>query len=269
MKKFNNFKFYLVIFILITVYSSIILFVTIKKPDIYTVLFLYSILYIVIIFIKNYIPLISAQACKLQTITEGHLFNMVQEILLSVNIQKSKVKLFIRPRTKNPKMNASVQGFSKYTIILDEELIDELETEELKAIIYHEFYHIIKKHDLKRSIIMIILGLLPIACIAGFKLFQIDINENLSLKITICIYILSAILGFLRYIRNQEIEADMFVIKSIKNSENLINALKKITIKNKLKTDMHKIRKLLTTHPCLNDRINYIKENLNFHTNIL
>ncbi len=251
--------YYLIITAFIGVFILFMLFIFVKEPDLNTTMLLLAAMYIFLIVIGSYLPLVSAKAGRLEAVSRGVLFDMVKEILQSAGIQGPKINIYIRPRKKKPIANASVQGYSNYTVIFNEDFIDRLEENEIKAVVYHEAYHIIQKHDLIRTIIWAAFGLLPSVFLTMIGFFDIPPKGYSILSVTGLFIYMGAGLMTLHFFRRQEINADIYAVKRMGNTQAIIKALTKMTIDNGEKTEVNIVRQLLATHPYLNKRINYIK----------
>ncbi|MEN2774271.1 M48 family metallopeptidase [Acetivibrio clariflavus] len=251
---------YIIPAILLSVFGIILLFIIIKEPNMYIITIIFSFYLSLVILATSYLPLISSRAGKLQEVNTGTLFNIVSDVFSSTDISISKAKIYVRPRRKKPVANATVQGYSNYTIIFNQDLLDELEDSELKAVIYHEIFHIKEKHDLYGTIIMILLVLFPSIVITAP--YKIELPKELQLVFFIIltfVYIIGYIL-LLLLSRKKELAADLFAVDKMGKSEPLINALIKMSKKNKEKENLSFARQLFATHYPLGKRIALIKE---------
>lgn len=258
MKNILKYIYYLAILVIFLFFSFMIIFILIKKPDLKASLILFGIFYTTLILIGNYLPLLSAYAGRLQPLIHGELFDMVKDVFSSLTPVNSKIKVFIRPSIKKPNANASVQGFSNFNIILNQDFIDELDKDEVKSVIYHEAYHIKSKHDLKRTITLICFGIFPLIYFSIIASLSLSEDSMIFWSIWGVLLYLCGALAVLHIYRHQELKADAYSAKMMGTVSTFISALQKMTYKNNEKTKSGVIRHLLSTHPCLTKRIEHL-----------
>lgn len=165
-------------------------------------------------------------------------------------------------------------------------LLDNLNREELEAVVGHEITHI-RNYDIRVTMLMscIIIGLTFINSFASYFAFwgesfwddddDDDDNSSVWAGMVIFIYILSYIgiiassLINLAMSRNREYLADAGSVELTRNPQGMINALLKISGKSELEvkpqyTGMYfastKTTSLLDDHPSIEDRIQAIKK---------
>lgn len=165
-------------------------------------------------------------------------------------------------------------------------LLDNLNREELEAVVGHEITHI-RNYDIRVTMLMscIIIGLTFINSFASYFAFwgesfwddddDDDYNSSVWAGMVIFIYILSYIgiiassLINLAMSRNREYLADAGSVELTRNPQGMINALLKISGKSELEvkpqyTGMYfastKTTSLLDDHPSIEDRIQAIKK---------
>ena len=165
-------------------------------------------------------------------------------------------------------------------------LLDNLNREELEAVVGHEITHI-RNYDIRVTMLMscIIIGLTFINSFASYFAFwgesfwgdddDDDDNSSVWAGIVIFIYLLSYIgiiassLINLAMSRNREYLADAGSVELTRNPQGMINALLKISGKSELEvkpqyTGMYfastKTTSLLDDHPSIEDRIQAIKK---------
>lgn len=165
-------------------------------------------------------------------------------------------------------------------------LLDNLNREELEAVVGHEITHI-RNYDIRVTMLMscIIIGLTFINSFASYFAFwgesfwddddDDDDNSSVLAGMVIFIYILSYIgiiassLINLAMSRNREYLADAGSVELTRNPQGMINALLKISGKSELEvkpqyTGMYfastKTTSLLDDHPSIEDRIQAIKK---------
>ena len=184
------------------------------------------------------VPLFNKQT----PLQEGELRNAIQDFSLKVGFKLKNIYV-INGSKRSAKANAYFSGFgSKKRIVLYDTLIEQLNTEELVAVLAHEIGHYKKKHVIKNMII----SLLEM----GLMLFVLSVfvkNPLLSKALGVAtpsfhvgviafgiLYgFFSTILGIAMnvYSRYNEYEADRFASLHY-NAEALVSGLKKLTVKN-------------------------------------
>lgn len=256
LKRFYLGVYYGLIISLIGVFFVIMAYITLGQPNIYVTVLLFALLYILMIFIGSYLPLVSAKAGRLRIVNESKLLVLVDKVLKASNIDiKNNLKLYYRPALKRPVANATVQGYSNFTIILNEDLVRDLREEEIEAVLYHEMYHIKKKHDLVRTIVTISVGIIPMLVLIVFDLMSRNISSSPFISISSIIIFVCVLLFVLYIYRKQEFDADLYAKRKCNNGQTLINALTKMTNINKQSVKLPILREMLSTHPSLNNRI--------------
>ena len=165
-------------------------------------------------------------------------------------------------------------------------LLDNLNREELEAVVGHEITHI-RNYDIRVTMLMscVIIGLTFINSFASYFAFwgesfwddddDDDYNSSVWAGMVIFIYILSYVgiiassLINLAMSRNREYLADAGSVELTRNPQGMINALLKISGKSELEvkpqyTGMYfastKTTSLLDDHPSIEDRIQAIKK---------
>jgi STE24 endopeptidase len=208
---------------------------------------------------------------KFTPMEEGSLKESILDYAKSIDFSLSNI--FVMDGSKrSSKSNAFFTGFGKNKrIVLFDTLIKEQTTEELVAVLAHEMGHFKKKHIIKRMVTGIIQ--------MGFIFFLISIfitNEGLSHAFfmnEISIYagliffsmLYSPIDLFISIIlqissRKDEYEADRFAAKTLKESQSLISALKKLSVHNLSNLTPHPFYVFLNySHPPVLERINTLK----------
>ena len=168
--------------------------------------------------------------------------------------------------------NAYFSGFgSKKRIALFDTLLSNHSNEEIISIIAHEVGHYKKGHIIKNMIFSILYsGVVLIilsyflnneALFDAFKMEETSVYASLlffSILYSPIDFILSIILN--KISRIHEFEADHFSVETYKDKENLINALKKLSISNLGNLTPHPLSVILNyTHPPVIQRLKAIK----------
>jgi len=208
---------------------------------------------------------------KFTPMEEGSLKEAILDYAKSIDFSLSNI--FVMDGSKrSSKSNAFFTGFGKNKrIVLFDTLIKEQTTQELVAVLAHEMGHFKKKHIIKRMVTGIIQ--------MGFIFFLISIfitHEGLSHAFfmdQVSIYagliffsmLYSPIDLFISIIlqissRKDEYEADRFAAKTLKESQSLISALKKLSVHNLSNLTPHPFYVFLNySHPPVLERINILK----------
>jgi STE24 endopeptidase len=201
---------------------------------------------------------------------EGELKNAIFDFCKKVNFPLKEVYILDASK-RSKKANAYFTGFGKNKrIVLFDTLIEQMNTDEIVAVLAHEIGHYKKRHIIKSMF----MGFIQ----TGFLLFTLSLfinhpilNKALgaeipSFHIGIIAFgllfspISSIISIFFNYFsRKNEKEADLFA-KKYQQSEALISALKKLAAQNYSHlTPHHIIVRLTYSHPPLIDRIKLLQ----------
>lgn len=208
------------------------------------------------------------------------LWHIIEDMCMVANVPMPRV--FIIP-TKEQNACATGSNPEKAGLAVTQGLLDNLNREELEAVIGHEVSHI-RNYDIRVTMMMtcIIAGLTIINNIAYFFwLFgdddwdSDDDDDNSSALIGFVIYIISylgiiaASLINLAMSRNREYLADASSVELTRNPQGIINALLKISGKSKIdvKPQYEGMyfgstggTSLLDDHPSIEDRIKAIQK---------
>jgi len=237
--------------------------------DIYSLFIFFTLFYTILITGANFLPFFSSKIGRLQSFDTDFL-NTPDQDNYTLKIIK-KTSFYIRQNKKKLFVNATVKGYFNSVIIIDQYLLDLLDKEEIKAIIYHEIYHISRRHNIRRFLTWISLSLLPML----FAILLDNIPERFIellnyiylskyiYLVTIFVFVMVYLLVFLMILhvfRKQEIEADLFAKNKIRKKEKLISALRKLARINKEKEHRGCLRNLFALHPCLLKRVDYINK---------
>jgi len=220
----------------------------------------------VIFFTFFYSSLIVPLFNKQTPLQDGDLRSAIQDFSSKVGFRLKNV-FVINGSKRSAKANAYFSGFgSKKRIVLYDTLIEQLNIEELVAVLAHEIGHYKKKHVIKNMVI----SLLEM----GLMLFVLSVfikNPILSqalgvLKPSFHVGVVtfgilygffSTLLGIVMnlYSRANEYEADKFAAVNY-NAEALISGLKKLTVKNLSNLNPHPWYVFVNySHPPLLQRI--------------
>ena len=213
------------------------------------------------------VPLFNKQT----PLEEGELRNAIKDFADKVGFKLDNI-FVINGSKRSTKANAYFTGFgAKKRIVLYDTLIEEMETEEIVAVLAHEIGHYKKKH--------VIQGLLISLVQTGIVLFIFSLlinNDNLSRAlgveqpnfhiVLVAFGILyspvSFVLGIFMNIlsRKNEYQADEFAAINYK-PDALASALKKLSVKNLSNLTPHKTYVFFHySHPTLLQRLSHLKE---------
>ncbi len=212
------------------------------------------------------VPLFNKQT----PLEEGELRNAIQKFSDKVGFKLDNI-FVINGSKRSTKANAYFTGFgAKKRIVLYDTLINEMETNEIVAVLAHEIGHYKKKH--------VIQGLLIGLVQTGIVLFIFSLlinNENLSRALGVKVpnfhiglvafgvlytpvsFVLGIFMNLLS--RKNEYQADAFAAQNF-NPESLASALKKLSVKNLSNLTPHpKYVFFHYSHPTLLQRLNHLK----------
>ncbi|MGC9353953.1 MAG: M48 family metallopeptidase [Mariniphaga sp.] len=212
------------------------------------------------------VPLFNKQT----PLEEGELRNAIQEFAGKVGFKLNNIYV-INGSKRSTKANAYFTGLgAKKRIVLYDTLIDEMETDEIVAVLAHEIGHYKKKH--------VILGLFISLVQTGIVLFIFSLlidNQHLSKALGVekpnfhiglvafgILYSpVSFVLGiFMNQLsRKNEYQADAFAAQNFK-PEALASALKKLSQKNLSNLTPHPLYVFFNySHPPLLERLKHLK----------
>jgi STE24 endopeptidase len=212
------------------------------------------------------VPLFNKQTA----LEEGELRSKIEEFASSVGFKLTNI-FVIDGSKRSTKANAYFAGLgSKKRIVLYDTLINDLENEEIVAVLAHEIGHYKKKHSLSSTILSIIqtgLTLFLFSLFVGSSQLSIALgvpvpNFHISIIAFGILYSpISNLSGFLFNIlsRKNEYEADKFAAENYE-SEKLISALKKLSVNNLSNLTPHPLYvKIHYSHPPLLSRIRALR----------
>jgi STE24 endopeptidase len=213
------------------------------------------------------VPLFNKQT----PLEEGELRDAIQEFSEKAGFKLDNI-FVIDGSKRSTKSNAYFTGFgAKKRIVLYDTLINDMETEELVAVLAHEIGHYKKKHVLQgllisliqTGVVLFIFSLLIDSPALGKALGVEEPNFHIGLVAFGILYSpVSFVLGIFMNIlsRKNEYEADAFAAKYY-NPEALASALKKLSVKNLSNLTPHpKYVFFHYSHPTLLQRLAHLKK---------
>lgn len=208
---------------------------------------------------------------KYTPLEDGELKKSVEEYAKKENF-KMKGLFKMDNSKRSTKSNAFFTGFGKSRrIVLFDTLIQKHTVEELTSVLAHEMGHFKLGHIVKQMIfsfvsmgIMLLILSIFIREPWLYKAFLMDTQPIYAGVIffaflyTPMSFVLSTISSCLS--RKYEYEADTYAVTTYKHPQDMINALKKLSVDNLSNLTPHKLKVFLEySHPPVLDRINAIK----------
>ncbi|MBT3636512.1 MAG: M48 family metallopeptidase [Opitutae bacterium] len=228
-------------------------------------------LLLMILWPKFIIPLFN----KLSPLEEGELRDRLMALSEKTGFKAQAIEV-IDGSKRSGHSNAYFTGFGKFRrIVLYDTLIEQMETEEIEAVLAHEVGHYKLGHIPKRLAISFFLGL------GGFFLLSyflksswfyegFALDDDLTNSFAPALVVFSLALGFFTYwlspisnhfSRKHEFEADHFAKEAVGSPEPLVSALRKLYVENLSHPLPHP---LMTTfhysHPTLLEREKALRE---------
>ncbi len=209
---------------------------------------------------------------KFIPLEQGKLRQAIVSYAKSINFPLKNI--FVMDSSKrSTKSNAFFTGFGdNKRIVLFDTLIKEHTTDELVAVLAHEMGHFKKKHILKRIFLAILQMGLIFFLISVFihsdGLFDAFFMDHKSIYAGLIFFgmLYSPIDFFISMImqavsRKDEYEADRFAAETIHNKEDMINALKKLSVHNLSNLFPHWLYVFFNySHPPVMERIKAIRK---------
>lgn len=217
---------------------------------------------IVIVAFNIILPLLYPKLSKAVDLQDERLIMMLNELFDRAGVKRAK--LYLQPAKDKKIANAVVIGFIKSKVIISDYYIENAEAQEIEAIIAHEVGHLKYNHIPKR-LIYIVAGMCGV-CLLGMLMEWYEnysgneINIILGLVVLLVPFILYMSVGLLMLYRNQERQADEFVIDIGVSPEVMITALLKLAKLNHMTTRMKKMDERFQTHPSIAKRIRHIEQ---------
>jgi len=208
---------------------------------------------------------------KFTPLEDGELKQSILDYAKSVNFQVDDIYVMDGSK-RSTKSNAFFTGFGKHKrIALFDTLIEKHTVDELVAVLAHEIGHYKKKHIIQGMAISIlhmgVMFFLLSIFISSRGLFNAFYMNHISIYAGLIFFgmlytpielILSIFMQL--FSRKNEYEADQFAAETIKNPENMINALKKLSRDNLSNLTPHWFYVFLNySHPTVLQRINAIR----------
>ncbi|HKJ46782.1 MAG TPA: M48 family metallopeptidase [Balneolales bacterium] len=209
---------------------------------------------------------------KFTPLEDGELKQSILDYAKSVNFKVDDI--FVMDGSKrSTKSNAFFTGFGKHKrIALFDTLIEKHTVEELVAVLAHEIGHYKKKHIIQSMAISIlhmgVMFLLLSIFISSRGLFNAFYMDHISIYAGLIFFgmlytpielVLSIFMQI--FSRKNEFEADRFAAETVKEPENMINALKKLSRDNLSNLTPHRFYVFLNySHPPVLQRINAIRK---------
>lgn len=209
---------------------------------------------------------------KFKPLENGSLKDKIMNYAQSVNYSLQNI-FIIDGSKRTTKSNAFFTGFGKNKrIALYDTLVEKHTEEEILVILAHEIGHYKKKHILIGMFISIvhtgILFFLLSLFLKSLGLYQAFYMQNIPIYAGLIFFgllyspielLLSIIMNIKS--RKNEFQADRFAVTTTKLYEDMINALKKLSLNNLSNLTPHKFYVFLNySHPTVLERIRAIKE---------
>lgn len=224
-----------------------------KLPNVWWIwafgfLFIFQIL-MLILYPKFIMPLFN----KLEPLKEGELKDRLIKLANRTGFKASTIEV-IDGSKRSGHSNAFFTGFGRFRrIVLFDTLIQQLEPEELEAVLAHEIGHFKKGHILKMLAISGIATLLAFGVIAWlinkpwfFESFGFSQSDGMVPALILFILLSSLITFWFSPLMNllsrkHEYEADAFAKKAMDNPEPLVRSLRKLSEKNLANLTPHRV----------------------------
>ena len=174
---------------------------------------------------------------------------------------------------RSTKSNAFFTGFGRFRrLVLFDTLIEKQSRDELVAVLAHEIGHFKRKHIQKSILLSIVTSGVMFYVLGRFlgnpELFAAFGMENVSVyaSLVFVAFLFSPVMRFLSVFthllsRKHEFEADEYAVRTYGKPEELISALKKLSIDNMSNLKPHPLKVLLDyTHPPILQRIAALRE---------
>ena len=209
---------------------------------------------------------------KFTPLEDGPLKDKITQYLDKVNFPVKKLEVVDGSR-RSAHSNAYFSGFGKSKrIALFDTLVEQLDDDEILAVIAHEVGHYKLKHihsgiilgSLQTGIMFFILSFF----IMNPNLFSVFYMENLSIYASLLFFSMlyapiSILLGvfFMMVSRKNEFSADAYSSETASLPESLISGLKKMSKENLSNLTPHRLNVFLNySHPPVIDRINALRK---------
>lgn len=201
---------------------------------------------------------------RARPLNDGALVSKIRDLQRKMGI--GYVELYILKGKKMKIANAIQIGSKRYAVFLYDYLLENLETDEILAVISHEFAHIKLRHTTKLQR-MGIFQIFYYLNVATFFAYTLEHNNHSGMTLLfilllfISIYIVSLVSLFI--LRRFEKEADLLGVSYLENKKSMITALEKLSELGYIPKKRH--REFTQTHPSIHKRIEYINEYIKKH----
>lgn len=233
------------------------------------IVFLYQLIMLVIT-PKFILPLFY----KLTPLPEGELKNRLLNLANHAGFKAKTIQVMDGSK-RSKHSNAFFTGFGRWRkIVLFDTLIEQLQPDELEAVLAHEIGHYKKGHVPKMLVlftIQLLIGFAVIAYLANQSWFYDAFGFSLQQGLTPAFLLFTLLSGLISFwltpvfnaiSRKHEYEADAFARKAISATEPMIRALRKLSEKNLSNLTPHPLfSKFYYSHPTLLERETALKMN--------
>ena len=240
----------------------------------YIIILLAAVMFLFSLLISFLYPLLSKIGNKFTSLEEGELRTNLMNLLTSHGYKVGDIKVMDASR-RTTKLNAYFSGFgSTKTIVLYDNLVNAMSTEEICAVFAHELGHGLHKDVMKMQIMnivnMLLIGVSAWIAVREFGLHTdfgfSEINYGFAYILTgIFISLVQPLTSIMinAYSRKAEYRADRQAVSEGYGAA-MVGALKKLARENFAELSPTRISVLLEySHPPLSDRITAVEDALN------
>ncbi|AEC52632.1 putative protein caax prenyl protease 1 related protein [Pyrococcus sp. NA2] len=185
---------------------------------------------------------------------QNELRETIENLCRRINVEVEEIYVI-----QDEGLAALVTGAKGKTVFITEGLLENLDKDEILAVIAHELGHIKKKHLLK-DYGVVILSIAPLSLLP-FILESIHASSFVEIALIIAsfaILILGMLYRYMRMTFQHEFEADEFAANLV-GAEAMIRALEKISEREKIPRRTPKWFNILHRHPSIEERIDRLK----------
>jgi STE24 endopeptidase len=241
---------------------------------VYIILAFILLLALILLLVIALYPYFSKISNKFEPLEEGELKDKLTNLLTKHGYTVRKIEVMTASE-RTTKSNAYFSGFGKTkTIVLFDNLINEMTPDEICAVFAHELGHGLHKDTLKINLISILMFALIVVSMWGlinipelyqdFNFFNINYGFAFIVLSYCALPFISTVISLFRNAisRKAEYQADLQAVKEGRG-EDLISSLKKLARSNFADLNPSKITILLSySHPTINDRIINIEKHI-------
>jgi STE24 endopeptidase len=208
---------------------------------------------------------------KFDPLPEGELKEEIERFAQKQNFKLQGIFKMDSSR-RSTKSNAFFTGFGKFRrLVLFDTLIEKHSRDELVAVLAHEIGHFKRKHIQKMIVLSIVTTGVMFFVLGLFlnnpELFAAFGMNHLSVyaSLVFVAFLFSPVMRFLSVFthllsRKHEFEADQYAVETYGKSDELISALKKLSIDNMSNLTPHPLKVMLDyTHPPILQRIEALR----------